>query len=40
MAHWFEFGGRQIAKLSLDIVALHAKKQQQSKNYSVEDEPR
>ena len=40
MAHWFEFGGRQIAKLSLDIVALHAKKQQQSKDYSVDDEPR
>ena len=26
-AHWFEFGGRQIAKLSLDIVALHEKRQ-------------
>lgn len=22
VAHWFEFGGRQLAKLSLDIVAL------------------
>lgn len=38
VALWFEFGGRQIAKLSLDIVALHAKKQPESKNYSVEDE--
>ena len=26
IAHWFEFGGRRIGKLSLDIVALHNKK--------------
>lgn len=26
VAHWFEFGGRQLAKLSLDIVALQEKR--------------